>query len=274
MMNKYIYIFATILLVSTMSLNAQVERKYIRSGNELYGEALSDSLNVDSLIMQKSEVEYRKAIEKKPSSFEGRNNLANSLYRQKKYDEALNEWESLTSLNIDAKKKAALYHNIGNAQLMSSKLKESIEAYKNALRNYPNDTATKYNLAFAQSKLNQQEQQQQQNKDNQEQNKDQQDQEQNKDQQNQDQQNQEQQQNKEQEQNKEQQSQEQQKQQEQQAQEQEGKEGKEGEKGEEISKQDAMRILQALEKDEKDLQQELKRKRNKNTKSKKTDKDW
>lgn len=264
MIKKYIFIITILLLGIIETTTAQVERKYIRSGNDYYTEALSDSLNVDSTLMQNAEVEYRKAIEKKPSSFAGRNNLANSLYRQKKHDEALKEWQSLTSLNIDSKKKAALYHNIGNAHLMSNDLEKGIEAYKNALRNYPNDTATKYNLAFAQSKLKKQQQQQNQDK-NQDQKQDQ-DQDQNKDQ------------NKgqdKQEQNQEQQEKEQQQQEqnaeEQQAQEQEG-EQKENEEG--ISKQDAMRILQAIEKDEKQVQQELKRKRKKNSKSKKTEKDW
>lgn len=257
-------LIATILLLILMEpASAQVDRKYIRSGNEYYKAAFADSTKTDSTLLQNAEVEYRKAIEKKPSSFEGRNNLANSLYKQKKYDEALKEWQSLTGLNIDARKKASLYHNIGNTHLMSNELEKGIEAYKNALRNYPNDTATKYNLAFAQSKLKQQQQQQQNQDQNQDQNQEQ-------DQKNQQQQ-----------QNQQQQEQEQQQQQEQQAQQQQGEEkqgeqqqGQESENGEEISKQDAMRILQALEKDEKQLQQELKRNRKKNSKSKKTDKDW
>jgi tetratricopeptide (TPR) repeat protein len=262
MTNKTIYLTLLIVFATTFSAFAQSERKYIRSGNNIYNEALDDSLQVDSVLMQKAEVEYRKAIDRKPSSFEGRNNLGNSLYRQKKYEDALKEWESLTSLNLDEKKKGRLYHNIGNAYLMNNKLKESIEAYKNALRNYPNDTATKYNLAFAQSKLRDQQQQQQQNQDQNQQN------DQNKDQQQQ-QQDQQQQQNQQQ---KEQQAQEQQAQQqqgqEQQAQQQEMKEG------DKISKKDAERILRALQMDEKQLQQKLKKLKNKNKNTKKKDKDW
>lgn len=259
MTNRITYLTLLIILATAISAFAQSERKYIRSGNGIYGEALNDSLQVDSVLMQKAEVEYRKAIDRKPSSFEGRSNLGNSLYRQKKYDDALKEWESLTSLNVNEKKKGQLYHNIGNAYLMNNKLKESIEAYKNALRNYPNDTATKYNLAFAQSKLRQQEQQQQQQNQDQNQQQDQ-----NQDQQQQQQQDQQQQQ--------EQQAQEQQAQQqqgqEQQAQEQQVKEG------DKISKEDAERILRALQMDEKQLQQKLKKLKNKNTNTKKTDKDW
>lgn len=272
-MIKYLTCILFLFILAGLSeTQAQQERKYIRSGNDYYNEALDDSLRVDSSLMQKSEVEYRKAIEKKPSTFEGRNNLGNSLYRQKKYDEAINEWKSLTSLNIDERKKGKVYHNLGNAFLMNNKLEKSIEAYKNALRNYPGDTATKYNLAFAQSKLKeQQKQQQKQNKQNQQKNKDQKDQQKNK--QKQDQQKQDQQKQKKQQQ-KEQQQKQQQKQQQQQQKQGEKKKGKQGEKKEKISKKDAMRILKALQMDEKQLQKKLKRLQKKQSKSKKTDKDW
>ena len=271
MMRRLINILLLLLFAGLTQSYAQKERKYIRSGNDMYHEALDDSLQVDSAMMQKAEVEYRKAIEKKPSTYEGRNNLANSLYRQKKYEEALKEWESLTSLNVNERKKSKLYHNIGNAYLMNSKLKESIEAYKNALRNYPSDTATKYNLAFAQSKLREQQQQQKKNQQNKNQeNKDQQ--KKNKQQQKQQQKDQQQ---------KQQQSEQEKRKQQQQAQQKPGeqkkaqqKQGKKGEKGEKISKEDAMRILKALEIDEKKLQQELKRRTKKSSNSKKTEKDW
>jgi Ca-activated chloride channel family protein len=270
MTNKITLLTIFLIFSSVISLWAQSERKYIRSGNHIYSEALDDSLQVDSVLMQKAEIEYRKAIDRKAGTFEGRNNLGNSLYRQKKYEDALKEWESLTSLNVDEKKKGQLYHNIGNAYLMNNKLKESIEAYKNALRNYPNDTATKYNLAFAQSKL-QQQQQQQQNQDQNQQN------DQNQDQQQQQQQQQQQEQQNQQQQQQNQQQQEQQAQ-EQQAQQQQGKEEQgqpqEMKEGEKISKKDAERILRALQMDEKQLQQKLKKLKNKNQNRKKKDKDW
>ncbi|MDA3865943.1 MAG: tetratricopeptide repeat protein [Salinivirgaceae bacterium] len=270
MKSKTIHIlilFALILFVNAGW--AQKERKYIRSGNDYYSEAIDDSLNVDSTLMKKAEEEYRLAIEATPSTYEGRNNLGNSLYRQKQYKEAINEWKALTGLNLSEKEKAGVYHNIGNANLVSNQLEKSIEAYKNALRLYPGDTATKYNLAFAQSKLSKQQQQQQKQDKNQDQNQDK----------NQDQQKKEEQQNQQEQQEQNQQQQEQQKQEQQQSQEQNAEEqkaqpGEEKQDGEEISKQDALRILQTLENDEKKLQEKLKRKRNKKSKSTKTEKDW
>ncbi|MCK7537586.1 MAG: hypothetical protein MZV63_44840 [Marinilabiliales bacterium] len=48
---------------------------------------------------------------------------------------------------------------IGNSMLQNQKVKESIDAYKEALRNNPNDMDTKHNLAYAQKLMQQQQQQ-------------------------------------------------------------------------------------------------------------------
>ncbi len=78
-------------------------------------------------------------------------------------------------MNEDKDKKSASLYNLGNSLLMADKLQESIEAYKNSLRLKPDNPEAKYNLAYAQDLLKeqQQQQQQQQNKDNKDQNKDQ-----------------------------------------------------------------------------------------------------
>ena len=127
--------------------------------------------------------------------------------------------------------RARSFHNLGNSLLKANQLGESIHAYKNALRNYPNDLETKYNLACAQDLLKQHQQQQQQQEEQ--------------DKENSEESNQEQQDNKDQ-QNKEEQEQEHQ-QQDQQPQPQQ------------ISKEDAERLLEALAIDEKELHEKLKK---------------
>ena len=154
---------------------AQQERKFIREGNDLFNKQ----------DFEKAEVEYRKALDTEVKSYEGAFNLGDALYKQKKFDEALQQFQSLAQNEKDKEKLGELYHNIGNTLLAMNKLDESIEAYKQSLRNRPNSQETKYNLEFARKQK-----QDQQNQDqNQDQNKDQQ----NKDQQNKDQQQQEQQ---------------------------------------------------------------------------------
>jgi len=129
-------------------------------------------------------------------------------------------------MNENIKKKSAGLYNLGNSLLKANKLKESIDAYKGSLRLDPKNPEAKYNLAYAQDLLRQQQQQQKQNQQQQQDNKDQ-----NKDQNKE----------KEQDQNKDQ-NQQQQQQQDNQA----------------ISKEDAERILNALENDEKNVQEKVK----------------
>ena len=185
----------------------QNERKYVRSGNKLFLEAVRDTTKIDSVKFSNAETEYRKALNKKPNDVKWNFNLADAIYKQQRFDEAAGKFEELAEKMETPEEKARAYHNMGNSQLMNQKIDESIETYKKALRENPNDLDTKYNLAYAQllkKKQEQQQQQQQQNQDQnkdqdkqdqdkQDQNKDQQDQnkdQQNKDQQNQDQQNQ------------------------------------------------------------------------------------
>jgi len=217
-MTRNVYkLFVSVLILLPGALYAQGERKYIRQGNKEY----------DDKAFEESEVQYRKALEKDLSSYEGNFNLGDALYKQKKYEDASRKFSDLTGKETDKKELAKNYHNLGNSLLQSGRIEESIEAYKNALRNNPDDFETKYNLAWAMNLLQQQQQQQQQNQ-NQE--------------------------NKEQEQNKDQQNQEQQDQQKQEQQEQQQEQQKD-----KISREDANRILEALQQDEKQLQEKLKK---------------
>jgi Ca-activated chloride channel homolog len=215
-----------IIIASSLSSFSQGERKHIRSGNKEF----------EKENFEDSEVDYRKALEKKSESYDATFNLGDALYKQEKYDEALKQFQLLASKEQDKEKLGQLYHNLGNSLLQSQKLEESIEAYKEALRNNPSDMETKYNLAYAQSKLQeQQEQEQQQDQDQDQENEDQQEKE-DQEQQKQDQQDQEQ----------------QQQEQDQQQQQQEQQENQ-------ISQEDAQRMLEALQQDEKDLLEKLKK---------------
>jgi len=241
-----------IVFISTCNvLFAQSTRSLVNEGVELYNEQK----------FADAEVNFKKGAEESPNNFEAKFNLGDAYYKQERYDEAMKTYQSAF---VDAKndlEKSDIYYNIGNSLLKSQKLKESIGAYKEALKLNPNDEQAKYNLSYALNQLNNQDQnqdenQQQQNDENKDENKDQQQQDQqNKDQQNQDQQNQDQQQ-------QDQQNQDQQQQQEQQSQQQ---------KEQELTKQEAEKILNALKENEKDLQKKLRKIKGQPIK---TDKDW
>ncbi len=199
-----------------------------------------------------AETKFRKGLDKEYETFEGHFNLGSALYKQGKYEEAINAYKNAIALTEDDYLRSKVMHNIGNTLLKSQKIEESVEAYKNSLRLDPDDLETKYNLSYALNMLDQQQQQQQQ----QDQNQDQQDQ----DQENQDQENQQDQQN-----------QEQQNQDQQQEEQQQNPEQQQQKPKEEISKEEAQRILQALKQNEADLQKELRKRKAKVTKK---EKDW
>ncbi len=155
-------LFVGLFLIFGVSLFGQNDKKYIREGNKEFANE----------NFEKSELSYRKAVELAKAPFKASFNVGDALYKQEKYDEAAKQFEHLSESDIEKAAKGAMYHNLGNSMLQSNKLEESIEAYKDALRNNPNDLETKYNLAFAQDKLKEQQQeQQQQNKDNKDQDK-------------------------------------------------------------------------------------------------------
>ena len=216
----------------------QSGKKYVREGNRNFYEK----------EFEESEVSYRKAINKEADLFDANFNLGDALYKQEKFDEAATNFDGLTNRVENEKELAKAYHNLGNSFLKSQKIEQSIEAYKNSLRYYPDDQETKYNLSYAQDLLKKQQQQKKNQKQNQ-------DQKQNKDKnKNQDKQEKDQQ-----EQSKNDQQKDKQKQQQQQPQ--------------KISKEDANRLLNALTNDEKKIQEKVKKAKAKAQRVK-TEKDW
>jgi len=138
------------------SLLAQV-KKYVHNGNQLYQEQK----------YKEAEADYRKSVESKSTSVEGNFNLGDALYKQKKFADAGAQFNKLAeSANGNKQLASVAYHNLGNAMLSSNKLQESIDAYKKALLNNPNDDQTRYNLAYAQEKLKKQQHQNKDNKNN------------------------------------------------------------------------------------------------------------
>ncbi len=177
-----IVLIGMLAILSAGSLVAQKypERKSIRSGNRAYEQG----------AFPESEVDYRRALEKAPESYEAQFNLGNALYKQERYDEAAQIFQQLAQDTTRADHIAACHYNAGNALFGQRKLQEALEAYKNSLRANPGDMDAKFNLAYVKKMLEDQQgggggggnndQNQDQNKD---QNKDQQQGDQNKDQQ-------------------------------------------------------------------------------------------
>jgi tetratricopeptide (TPR) repeat protein len=61
--------------------------------------------------------------------------------------------------------KAEAYHNLGNTMMETKNYQGAVDAYKNSLRNNPNDDETRYNLAVAQKLLDKENQDKEKDKD-------------------------------------------------------------------------------------------------------------
>ena len=250
-------LFLYIVLASgglSVAAQTMTESDHIRRGNRHYADSL----------YEKAEVEYRKALELNPKSADAIYNLGNALFYQlsqsgdkvqEKGKEAMEQYTTAATFETDKVKLSQINHNLGTLLYMAQQYPQSVEAYKEALRNNPHDDETRYNLAKAMYMLKKQQQEQQQENQNQQQEQNQeQQQEQQQQQQQQEQDQQEQQQNQEQQQQK--------------SQQQQGKQDKE-----QISKENAEQLLNALMQDEKEIQEKQK-KMMQTQRGKTFDKDW
>jgi len=213
-----------VIFAGTSDLRGQTIRSLVEEGNQAY-----ENSNYGD-----AEAQYKKALEEKPELKEATFNLGDAYYKQQRYDQALQSFQTFGASTEETRDQAASWHNVGNTLFKSGKLKESIEAYKQALRLNPGDDETRYNLEMAKRRLQEQQQQQQQQQNKQDQN---QQQDQKNDQQQQDQQN-------------------QQNQQDQNRQQQPQPQNAQQNK---LPKEQADRILEALRNDEKEIQKQIRK---------------
>lgn len=167
-LNKFAVLFIIIGLNSALlsqgeskeaKANKEKAKTYIRKGNS----------NFQNNKLQDAEVNFRKALNLNPKSNTAHYNLGNTLYQQQRYQEATEQYIASSEKNDDKISKAKSFHNLGNSYFKGNQLDKAITAYENALKLYPNDMDTKYNLALAKKKQdkkgggqnNQQQQQQQ-----------------------------------------------------------------------------------------------------------------
>lgn len=171
-MRSTIILGLMLLIAGSASGQKYPERRDIRSGNKLYEKG----------DYTEAEVAYRRALEKNAESYEANFNLADALYKQKRYDEAAQMNAQLAADSAYMENAAAAYFNQGNALFQQRKLEKALEAYKNCMRLDPNDQQAKFNYAYTKKLLEKDNQNQQQNNQNNQQNNQQNQQDQNKDQ--------------------------------------------------------------------------------------------
>ncbi|RNC88467.1 MAG: tetratricopeptide repeat protein [Winogradskyella sp.] len=156
-MKRYIVIMICLFVgASSFSQNFEKERqKAERKANDFIYEA-NELIDKEEFVS--AEMEYRKAISQKEKSVAGTYNLAHSYYKKGNFNEALFRSQEAAKNATTKTERHKAYHNIGNILMQNKKCKEAVEAFKNALRNNPNDEETRYNFALAKDCAEQQDQ--------------------------------------------------------------------------------------------------------------------
>ena len=155
-----------LLLPSLAVAQSSQARKDTRKGNREY----------KSNHFDRAEVNYRRALHADSTAYRAHYNLGNTLYRQKKYEEASSHYsQALEHHNLDKKTRSRILHNRGNSSLKNGLQKENraegmqdfqkaVNDYQEALKLNPKNDDTRYNLSYAKKMLQQAQQQQQQQK--------------------------------------------------------------------------------------------------------------
>ena len=139
-MRKILYI---VLLLNSVLLFGQEKDKNLYNGNQSF----TEKKYVDA------EADYRVTESKKsPKKAVAGYNLGNSIYRQNQQGEAQIKYIQALEIAKTKEEKHRIYHNLGNTFMLDKNYEAAAEAYKNALRNNPNDEETRYNYALAKRK--------------------------------------------------------------------------------------------------------------------------
>jgi Ca-activated chloride channel family protein len=138
-MKLAITISILVSIAGTIDLSAQEADRLIQKGNELYKQQK----------YREAELVYNEVLEKEPSNNTAKYNGAITIYKQAKPGEAIKAFDDLAFKTEDKAIKEKSYYNKGAVLSGQKKLEESIEAYKNALRQDPNDKEARENLQKA-----------------------------------------------------------------------------------------------------------------------------
>lgn len=135
-MKKWLTIF---LVLACMFAFAQQADKAIQKGNDYYKQQQ----------FAKAAEEYNKAASTDPANQTAKFNLANALYKQDKKVEAVQLFTGVANTVTGKEPRSKAFYNKGVILSQQKNLEESIEAYKNALRNTPDDKEARENLQKA-----------------------------------------------------------------------------------------------------------------------------
>lgn len=136
---------ALLLILAPICAHAQTNR-LLQEGNKLYDQHKYDAATSA----------YMKALQKDPNNTAGLFNLGNALYQKQQFDSSRKIMAATAIAIKDKNGKAAANYNIGNTYMAQKKWEDAVNAYKQTLRNNPQDADAKYNLSYAEQMLKKQ----------------------------------------------------------------------------------------------------------------------
>lgn len=94
-------------------------------------------------------IKAKEKKKKQPAEY----NLGNTIYKNKKYAEAISNYKNAALIANSSAQKHKAFHNLGNAYMQDKNYKSAVASYKNALKANAKDEKTRYNLALAKKLL-------------------------------------------------------------------------------------------------------------------------
>jgi Ca-activated chloride channel family protein len=114
--------------------------------------AFSQEKKTENFQQKEKQLRTIKAKEKTQEQ-QAEYNLGNTIYKNKKYGEAITNYKNAAKTAKNNLQKHKAFHNLGNAYMQDKNYKLAVASYKNALKANSKDEKTRYNLALAKKLL-------------------------------------------------------------------------------------------------------------------------
>lgn len=151
-MKEKIYILALLLLLPSLPMQGQADKKEVRAGNRKFAKE----------NYKEAEIDYRKALLRDSLSFAANYNLASTQYRENDFAAAARTLEALKRHpeQIEASSHASdLYFNEGDIAIKQKNWQAAVDALKQSLLLRPGDMEAKENYIYAKKMLENQQKQ-------------------------------------------------------------------------------------------------------------------
>ena len=162
--NRIYHLLTAAALCLPLLSAAQAEKIDTKKGNEQFRSGRYDEAIIEYTEAVKKNPDFATALfntgnalqEKSRRLFEKAEETQDPGQKQLFLEEAVelsqkaaSQFASVANAAKTREEKNKVNYNLGNARLFSGEIEESIEAYKEALRNDPTDDDARYNLAYA-----------------------------------------------------------------------------------------------------------------------------